>query len=326
MEVAPGIHRIEAQTADGRLLCCYLLCGDIYVLVDTGEAPTPQTTLWPYLARHSLRPELIRLVLITHADSDHFGGTSAVLERTSALVAAHVTDAAWIAEPQRVLTERYGQFASPHGIAYDAPSQQRLRAQLGAPVPVPLRLMEGDVLALRHDWLLQVLHLPGHTLGHLGLFDPGSGVALIGDAALGDGLRNTGGQVVIPPSYYDPQLYLKTLRRLEALGAQTVLTGHLPVLTGEALTLWLSASQRFVAQLGAALHAEVAQRELPVSLAELTDAMCDTLGPWPAGCRPGLARSVLGHVQQLEMSGELRRVDSGDGVPRWRAQRTGAAR
>src|SRR5260370_29751320 len=49
MEVAPGIHRIEAPLGD-RINCLYVLAGeDDSMLVDTGLDNTPHDSLLPYL-------------------------------------------------------------------------------------------------------------------------------------------------------------------------------------------------------------------------------------------------------------------------------------
>lgn len=318
MEVVAGIHRIETTTSDGRLLCCYLISGDICVLVDAGEARTPVEAIWPYLASRGIDLNTIRLIFITHADTDHFGGTSAVLERTSALVAAHEPDAAWVSDPQRVLTERYGQLKPSHNISYDSLTEQRLRGQLGARVPVSLWLGEGCSLGVGPDRQLHVLHLPGHTLGHLGLYDTVSGVALIGDAALGDGLRNRDGRVVIPPSYYAPSQYLQTLAKLEKLSPRVVLTGHLPILSGEAIAELLAVSRGFVLRVEEAVATAIMRKSGPWTLLSISEELRESLGPWPPSCLPGFARSVLGHLHEFETRGEIVREEGRTRPQAWR--------
>jgi glyoxylase-like metal-dependent hydrolase (beta-lactamase superfamily II) len=295
----------------------------VFVLIDAGEATTPEDTLWPYLSAHGLDFTRIRTVVITHADTDHFGGASAVLKRTLAIVASHGADAPWIASPDRVLRERYGQFEASHRIAYPPEVQGRLRQQLGEAVPVVLRLTEGSVLAPRPDWQWRVLHLPGHTPGHLGLFESSLRVALIGDAALGEGLYDTTGKVVIPPSYYDPGQYLQTLTKIEQLSARVVLTGHLPILTDAGIAELLAGSRSFVRRLGEALHSAVNRKGDTWTLLDITEEMRQALGPWPPGCLPGLARSVLGHLKELEDQGEIAQVYEFEGVPHWQRRQTG---
>jgi len=319
VEVGPGIHRIESKTSDQRLLCCYLLRGDVSVLVDTGDVNTPPDAIWPYLSASGVDCSSIRVVVVTHADADHFGGASGVLDRTPALIGAHEADARWIADPELAMTERYGQFESSHRIAYSPEARTRIRAQLGDAVPVTLRLTEGDALSLRAESRWQVVYLPGHTPGQLGLFEPRSGVAVIGDAALGDGLRDRTGRIVIPPSYYNPVQYLETLTKIEQLVPRILLTGHLPILSGEAIDQLLTTSRLFVDELENTLRRIIGQKRDPWSLVDVTEDVRQTLGPWSPGILPGLARSVLGHVLELERQGAIAPIDEYGDTPHWRA-------
>ena len=51
--------------------------------------------------------------------------------------------------------------------------------------------------------VVEVLHLPGHTLGHIGLWDEHTRAAIIIDAVLADGIYDRAGNKLIPPRYYD---------------------------------------------------------------------------------------------------------------------------
>ena len=56
MEIAQGIHRVEAPLGD-RFVCMYLLVGDeCTILIDTGIAKMPQDILLPYMERANPRP------------------------------------------------------------------------------------------------------------------------------------------------------------------------------------------------------------------------------------------------------------------------------
>jgi len=74
---------------------------------------------------------------------------------------------------------------------------------------------------------LQVVATPGHTAGHMSVFDPDSGVLVVGDA-----LNNSGGLSGSNPSFTDDQAAAEaSVKRLSALPVRTVLFGH-----GEPLT------------------------------------------------------------------------------------------
>ena len=75
MEIAHGIHRIEAPLGE-RFIAIYLLIGDrASLLVDTGIASSIADAVLPYMASQGIAPEKIRYVVSTHCDFDHVGGT-----------------------------------------------------------------------------------------------------------------------------------------------------------------------------------------------------------------------------------------------------------
>ena len=116
-----------------------------------------------------------------------------------------------------------------YGFGPSAQDRAFLEAELGSDTPVDDELSDGDVLDLGDGWMLEVLHLPGHTPGHLGLWDPRSRSAIVIDAVLDRGIRDRAGTLLIPPRIYDTVAYAATIERLEALGAERLLTAHFPV-------------------------------------------------------------------------------------------------
>jgi glyoxylase-like metal-dependent hydrolase (beta-lactamase superfamily II) len=81
---------------------------------------------------------------------------------------------------------------------------------------------------------LQIVGTPGHTAGHIAVFDPSGGVLVAGDA-----LRTTAGLVGPDPQYTeDTTRAAESVRKLAALDVRTILPGHGAPLTegaGEAL-------------------------------------------------------------------------------------------
>ena len=123
--------------------------------------------------------------------------------------------------------EPYGCGPSPDDVAF-------LTRELGGDAPVDVGLTGGETLRLGPDWRVEVLALPGHTPGHLGLWDPRSGAAIIIDAALADGVYDRAGNRLIPPRYYSAAGYEATIRRLRALDPALLLTAHYDVMEREA--------------------------------------------------------------------------------------------
>lgn len=79
-------------------------------------------------------------------------------------------------------------------------------------------LVEGDVLDLG-DRAFEVLHLPGHSPGSIGLWDSKSGVLFSGDAVYD-------GPLLDEIDGADIDAYIATMRRLRALPVSIVHAGH----------------------------------------------------------------------------------------------------
>jgi glyoxylase-like metal-dependent hydrolase (beta-lactamase superfamily II) len=76
------------------------------------------------------------------------------------------------------------------------------------------------MVGLSDDWDLEVLHVPGHSLGHLAVFDPRQKAAFVSDAIHGSGCPKADGKMALPVTYFHISLYLSTLRHLETLDIQ----------------------------------------------------------------------------------------------------------
>jgi len=86
--------------------------------------------------------------------------------------------------------------------------------------PLTNYLDEGDVIDLG-DSVYQVLHLPGHSPGSIGLWDKTNHVLFSGDALYD-------GQLLDSLYHSDKQIYLNTLKRIESLGVEVFHAGHDP--------------------------------------------------------------------------------------------------
>jgi glyoxylase-like metal-dependent hydrolase (beta-lactamase superfamily II) len=182
----------------------------------------------------SLREAMVELIdkpliaVATHRHSDHIGGLYEFENR-----AGHAADAEFIASPapatlstadfpagfKKMMADEghpFGDYlidALPHD-GYD------VDAYAITPAPLTRLLGEGDVVDLG-DRAFEVLHLPGHTPGCIGLLARSSGTFFSGDAIY-DGLLFD----FLPES--DIQDYVRTMRRLRDLPVSAVHGGHEP--------------------------------------------------------------------------------------------------
>ena len=193
-----------------------------WVLVDAGN-PGKEELILKRLAEHGIKPGDLRLILITHGHTDHFGSAAALQERTGAQVAVHALDAdalrQGIHQPDSLqATSRL--LALLMGIS--------ILRQLAAPDRVPA--LEPDIVfheGFRLDEYGvagQVIPTPGHTPGSVSvLLD--SGEAIVGDMVMGRlmGLLDKPGP---PPVAWDLERNWESLRQLLALAPRIVYVGH----------------------------------------------------------------------------------------------------
>jgi len=314
MEILPGIHRI-AQPLGKRWLYQYVLAGERPLLLDTGLASSPDAVIAPALAAAGLQPTDLDTVLITHADVDHCGGNAAMrrLGPRAALV-AHAADQPLIESRRQMLVARYGWYDA-HDLAYPPETLAWMGDNLGPDTPLDRTVDDGVWLDLGGR-RVQVLHLPGHSAGHVGLWDPDTRTALVGNAVLGRGLPDRAGRIISPPPYFSVGSYLATIARLERLAPDTLLTAHYPVMRGADVARFLLASQLFVEEAGQAVADLLRAAPTAIALKELTASADARVGPY-AILGNELAGPVLAHVADLAAAGWASPV-AADGPPAWR--------
>jgi glyoxylase-like metal-dependent hydrolase (beta-lactamase superfamily II) len=292
MEVVPGIHRIEGDLGE-RYVCQYLLVGEERtLLVDTGLRDMPAEVIAPYLATFDRSLEDLDDVLISHADVDHCGGNRALraaAPRTRLLCGE--ADRVWIESNDAMMAENYRWYES-YGFGPSADDIAFLERELGGDAPIDVGLRGGETLRLDPSWRIEVLALPGHTPGHLGLWDPRTQSAIIIDAALGDGIYDHAGNRLIGPRYYSAADYEATIRRLRALDPEWLLTAHFPVMDRTAAHEFLDRSLAFVQAVRDAVRSAKASDLWP-----LTQEVGAAVGPFPSFTHE-LAASVRAHLAE----------------------------
>ncbi|MGH3147202.1 MAG: MBL fold metallo-hydrolase, partial [Rubrobacter sp.] len=279
MEILPGIHRIESDLGE-RFMCQYLLLGEERtVLVDTGLAGTPEEVIVPYLHEIGLGVEDVDDVIISHADVDHCGGNRALKEMNPALrFSCGEADRVFIESTERIMAEIY-LWSEPFGFGPDGESKDWLHAELGGDAPVDVGLRGGETLRLGPDWRVEILHLPGHTPGHLGIWDPENDAAIVIDAALETGIYDRAGNRLIPPRYFDATGYPNTIRKLHSMRPGHLLTAHYPPMQGEESLDFLDRSLDFTAQVHRVVKEGLTNGT--TDLWELTKHADARLGPYP---------------------------------------------
>lgn len=189
------------------------------LVVDTALGLTPM--------RHLIERRLDRRILAvaTHVHADHVGGMHEFDER-----AIHASEASRLSEPGAVTLDvtPYGPEARQPYInaGYDMPDILVDAVPVGGlegtlerlPAPATRLLGEGDVVDLG-DRAFEVLHLPGHSVGSIGLWESSTGVLFSGDAVYD-------GPLLDEIDGCDIAAYVETMRRLRELPVEVVHAGH----------------------------------------------------------------------------------------------------
>lgn len=196
MELWPGIHSLDAS----RISNVYLVLGPTVTLVDSGP-PGALPRLLRAIRRAGVEPENVRRIILTHNDVDHIGNARALQRISGAEVCAHADDIPYITGAQ------------------PRPGVRRLiAAVMGRDMQVPIVdhvLHDGDDL----DGLT-VLHLPGHTPGHIGL--QRGPVLFAGDTVSGGRRLRPAPRLLT----WDEELARRSIARMAMLGIDLLLPGH----------------------------------------------------------------------------------------------------
>jgi glyoxylase-like metal-dependent hydrolase (beta-lactamase superfamily II) len=203
--------------------------GDGIVLFDCGiHEPGSLAHLERALGMVNLRLESVRLLVCTHAHSDHYGQAATIVERTGCELwmhpnHGHMSRAA--RDPQAWLEQRL-EIARQSGIPEEPLRryvEQRRTDDIGLSgfVEPHRELVEGVTVATDlGDW--RVVETPGHAPSHVCLFQPERRVLISGDHLLG--------RISLYYDYgYSPDPageFLQSLEKVEDLDARLCLPGH----------------------------------------------------------------------------------------------------
>lgn len=302
MELYPGVHQIQSLFG-GRNLFQYLFVGGNVVLLDTGISETPEKVIFPYLDALELRPERLTLAVTTHADLDHQGGNDA-LKRAAprAWLACGEADRAMVEDPRALFDLRYNHLRRDHDVGIDL----EFLPLAGAPRKMDVSFTGGEKIRLRDDWALEVLHVPGHSHGHLALYDSQHKAAFVGDAIHGRGCPKAEGGLAIPVTYYYVDIYLSTLRYFEGLAIDVLYSGHWPVMRGEEIRDFIAESRQTVELFDRVILASLDKNPAGLTLENLIDVVANAVGDWPKESWALAMWPVKGHLDRLEQRGKVR--------------------
>ncbi len=192
-EVIPGIYRLEVPIPNNPLghTNVYLLAGDSYLLIDAGwDNEKAFQSLKRQLAEIGIGIEDISRIIVTHTHRDHYGLASRLKQLSRAEIMAHHLEKTLIqtrytdlADPFRQTEEWLHTNGTP---ANGMPLPQTALASVrnfGDFAP-PDTVFHGGETITNGSFTLQVLWTPGHSPGHICLYEPTQKILFSGDHVL----------------------------------------------------------------------------------------------------------------------------------------------
>jgi glyoxylase-like metal-dependent hydrolase (beta-lactamase superfamily II) len=213
----------------------YVFPDDPITLFDCGPNTLPtENALILGLAQHGLHLEQIARVVISHGHPDHYGLAPRIRVASGAKICVGEHDAAKLGGDSMLMAT--GKLLLEQGMPMeelvDMGERERGLGDL-RPTIDDLRLLRGGERLEFGGSEMEVLHLPGHTAGHICLFHRPSGSLFAGDTLL----LHISPNPLLEPDPADPTErrrslleYIQTLDVLASLPLSKVFPGHGPVI------------------------------------------------------------------------------------------------
>jgi glyoxylase-like metal-dependent hydrolase (beta-lactamase superfamily II) len=230
--VLPGVFRLRLPLPWPGVPHCNawaLAAGDGVVLFDTGmHQPGSMAHLERALAMCNLSLEKVRLVVCTHAHSDHYGQAATIVERAGCELWMHPNHqhaTRMAGDPEAALARRL-EIARQSGVPEEplqryASQRRSIQPGIAAAIEPDRPLVAGvQVHTDLGDW--EVHETPGHAPSHVCLFQPERRLLISGDHLLG--------RISLFFDYgYSPDPvgeFMHSLGVVETLHARLCLAGH----------------------------------------------------------------------------------------------------
>lgn len=236
IEVFPGIHWIKNPIGlDGSSLShvnTYLARGkDGYLLVDTGwNTEESFEEIRKSLKVVGASIENISQILVTHIHPDHYGMAGRIKKISGAMIYLHEIENSAIHSRYVNMNELLGQTAEwlrRNGVPTEETGDIRDASLEIVDLVVPAKpdvILHGDETITTGEFTFRVIWTPGHSPGHVCLYEPDKKVLLSGDHILPTITPNIGRH---PQSAENPlATYLESLQEIRQLDIKLVLPGH----------------------------------------------------------------------------------------------------
>jgi glyoxylase-like metal-dependent hydrolase (beta-lactamase superfamily II) len=205
--------------------------GGEVILVDCGwNTDKAYEALEEGMREHGSHPSEITKLFVTHIHPDHYGMAGRLKQLSSCEVIIHQKDAEHLQLryfAPRSLADQMGAFMAMNGVPpMDNPTMQMGSMNMldkVSPVPPDTSVHGGEVLKAG-DFEFEIIHTPGHSPGHICLYEPNRKLLFTGDHILPTITPN----VSIHAQTHGSPLgeYIHSLQKLIDLDVEHVLPAH----------------------------------------------------------------------------------------------------
>ena len=198
---------------------CYLIGGSKGIIMVDGGMPNKITAFKRKLGRLHIRPDAIKLIVLTHSHFDHAGSAKEIKDLTGAKIVIHEIERSYLEESGMIIPKgvnTYGKILQPLLFS--------IFRRLSFPRPKADILVNDKGLSLSEFGLEgSIVHTPGHTPGSLSVV-LNSGEAFVGCMAHNNfPFRLNPG---LPIFALDIEKVKESWKLLFAKGARTIFPGH----------------------------------------------------------------------------------------------------
>jgi glyoxylase-like metal-dependent hydrolase (beta-lactamase superfamily II) len=194
-EILPGVYGCKEDLAPvfaDSWAVITVIVGERLAIVDTG-LPGGEAIVWPLLEVLGRPRSAIDAIINTHFHGDHTGSNGALRRDSGARIMIHTLDA-----------PRLGS-----GV-HEGPTAG----------PADVQLHDGSRIDIGGREL-QIVHLPGHTPGSIGVYLPEKNALFTGDS-----LQARGTSVQLIASYADHDAYVASVQRVVEMDLDHLVPGH----------------------------------------------------------------------------------------------------
>jgi glyoxylase-like metal-dependent hydrolase (beta-lactamase superfamily II) len=236
-EILSGIYQMTLTLkgfGSGSVNTYLIRDNDKYLIIDTGwDAPESMRSMDAQLADASISFSKIKRVLLTHCHIDHLGMISRFKQLNNANIYIHQDELDLIRiryNEENIYWIETDNFLRRHGMPESELDPIDPQFSVQGPLIAPDILLQGGEVISAGEYSLRVIPTPGHTPGHISLYEPRKKLLFSGDVLLPTILTNAAGHIQHMPNPL--QQYLNSLNVLRGLEIDLVLPGHEHVFSG----------------------------------------------------------------------------------------------